>query len=635
MIPANMRTEELLEQSQKLTQELQSQSRGAAAAAGRAQEVELGARGAGEVARQSRSCCSDQQEELQQVNEELEEKASLLAEQNKKVEQKNREVEAARLALEEKAEQLALSSKYKCEFLANMSTSCARRSTRCSSSRRLLADNKDGNLTPKQVEFAQTILLVGHGPAQPDQRRARPVEGRGRQDGGRRRPTCRIDGDARASSSARFRPVAEQKGLELHGRDRSPDVPAPIFTDGQRLQQVLKNLLSNAFKFTEQGGVTLTDPQGRDGPAVRQPRRSTSARDGDRVRGDATPASASRRTSSSSSSRRSSRPTARRAASSAARASASRSAARSRGCSAARSASRARRARAAPSRSSCRRATWSRSRRDDERVARPRAPTRSAPERGSRARGTPRPTPTATSAAASGSCRRPTRRRRRRVRGLTSDDDGARRPTRCGRESLPRPEGFDDDRDAIEPGDRVVLIIENDANFAKILLDMAREKGFKGLVALDGEHGLRAGARSIEPDAITLDIDMPGMDGWEVLDRLKHHPDTRHIPVHIITGIERAAAGAQGGRARVPREAGEQGGARRRVRADRDASSTTRVKRLLVVEDDEAQRERDRGADRARGRGDHRGRHRPRRRSSELGAARTSTAWCSTSACAT
>ncbi|MFL5261298.1 MAG: response regulator, partial [Anaeromyxobacteraceae bacterium] len=157
------------------------------------------------------------------------------------------------------------------------------------------------------------------------------------------------------------------------------------------------------------------------------------------------------------------------------------------------------------------------------------------------------------------------------------------------RDSLPRPEGFDDDRDSIEAGDRTLLIIENDANFSKVLLEMAREKGFKGLCALDGEAGLKL-AHAFEPDAITLDIDMPGMDGWAVLDRLKHHPQTRHIPVHIITGIRERQQGLKSGALAylekpVTKEALDESFARI---ADFIDSS---VKRLLVVEDDENQRQ--------------------------------------------
>ena len=154
---------------------------------------------------------------------------------------------------------------------------------------------------------------------------------------------------------------------------------------------------------------------------------------------------------------------------------------------------------------------------------------------------------------------------------------------------LPRPDGFDDDRDVIEPGDRVVLIIENEPTFAKILLDMAREKEFKGLVALDGDSGLQI-AHGFHPDAITLDIDMPGMDGWAVLDRLKHHPDTRHIPVHIITGIRERQQGLKAGAIAyiekpVSKEALEDSFNKIATFIDQQ------VKRLLVVEDDDNQRQ--------------------------------------------
>ena len=91
-----------------------------------------------------------------------------------------------------------------------------------------------------------------------------------------------------------------------------------------------------------------------------------------------------------------------------------------------------------------------------------------------------------------------------------------------------------DDREDVQQGDRVVLIIEDDATFARTVLDTARERGFKGIVALRGDSGL-ALAHEFQPDAIVLDMELPVMDGWTVLDHLKHHPATRHIPVHIVS----------------------------------------------------------------------------------------------------
>ena len=95
-----------------------------------------------------------------------------------------------------------------------------------------------------------------------------------------------------------------------------------------------------------------------------------------------------------------------------------------------------------------------------------------------------------------------------------------------------------DDRSDVTPGDSLVLIVEDDALFAQILLDLAHEKGFKGLVAGRGDVALTL-ARKYKPDAITLDIRLPDRDGWTVLDRLKHDPKTSHIPVHVITADDR------------------------------------------------------------------------------------------------
>jgi signal transduction histidine kinase len=160
-IQANMRTEELLDQSQSLALELQSQSEEL-----QTQQEELQQRNeeleeTAATLRASEELLQQQQEELQQTNEELEEKAQLLEEQNRRIEIKNTEIEEARKALEEKAEQLALSSRYKSEFLANMSHELRTPLNSLLILAKLLGDNVDGNLTAKQIEFANTIHNAG------------------------------------------------------------------------------------------------------------------------------------------------------------------------------------------------------------------------------------------------------------------------------------------------------------------------------------------------------------------------------------------------------------------------------------------------------------------------------------------
>jgi signal transduction histidine kinase/HAMP domain-containing protein/ActR/RegA family two-component response regulator len=246
-IAANMRTEALLQQSQSLTAELQAQQQVLQRTNERLEQQALNLQ-------QSEALLKSKQEELRAANEQLQEKARQLSEQMRQVELKNREVEQAKAALEEKAEQLALSSRYKSEFLANMSHELRTPLNSLLILARLLVENADGNLTPKQVEFAQTILSSGTdllSLINDILDLAKIESGTVTLNVAPERLSELCDYVDRA-----FRQLARDKGLEF-GIVVDASLPPVIETDGKRLQQILKNLLSNAIKFTEKGGVML------------------------------------------------------------------------------------------------------------------------------------------------------------------------------------------------------------------------------------------------------------------------------------------------------------------------------------------------------------------------------------------
>ncbi|MEU9013757.1 HAMP domain-containing protein [Streptomyces sp. NPDC048479] len=225
-ISVNTKTEVLLKQSQELTEQLRERS------------AEL----------------ENRQKALQASNAELEEKAELLAQQNRDIEVKNTEIEEARQVLEERAEQLAVSMRYKSEFLANMSHELRTPLNSLLILAKLLADNAEGNLSPKQVEFAETIHGAGSDLLQliNDILDLSKVEA-GKMDVS---PTRIALVQLVDYVEATFRPLTAEKGLDFSVRV-SPELPATLHTDEQRLLQVLRNLLSNAVKFTDSGAVEL------------------------------------------------------------------------------------------------------------------------------------------------------------------------------------------------------------------------------------------------------------------------------------------------------------------------------------------------------------------------------------------
>ena len=525
MIGANMRTEELLKQSQSLADELKEQSNELQRQQNELKRSNQELEQQAQTLRSSEEMLREQQEELQQVNEELEEKASLLVEQNKAVEQKNKEVELARLAVEEKAAQLALSSKYKSEFLANMSHELRTPLNSLLILARMLQDNKDSNLSDKQVEYAKTIHSAGTDLLN----LINEVLDLSKVEAGKIEIYAQ---DVPVQEILRyldqtFRPVAQQKGLDLK-LDVESDVPVTIRTDGQRLQQILRNLIGNAFKFTEQGGITVR---------VHQPP------PGIVYQGEALRAASDKVIAFSV---------------------------------------------------------------VDTGIGIAKDKQQLIFEAFQQADGTTSRKYGGTGLGLSIS-RELARLLGGEVRVESETGKGStftiflpaeyETPLAEVREALvpevpadPLPQGeIEDDRHQLGSHDKVLLIVEDDPTFAQTMLAMARDHGFKGVIALRGDIGLTL-ARRLLPAAILLDLQLPVMDGLRVLEHLKAHPQTRHIPVHVLSGLDRKLEGLSRGAVAyvqkpVSKEALDDTFGQIEGFLDRKAS------KLLIVEDDERERQ--------------------------------------------
>jgi signal transduction histidine kinase/DNA-binding response OmpR family regulator/HAMP domain-containing protein len=496
-IEATMRTEGLLTQSQQLTAELQAR-----------------------------------QIELQQTNEELGTKARLLAEQNAEVERKNSEVEQARRALEEKASELALTSKYKSEFLANMSHELRTPLNSILILSQQLAENAAGNLNGKQVEFARNINSSGSDLLN----LINDILDLSKIESG----TVTVDVEEiaffwlRDAIDRNFRHVAEAKNLPLR-INFSGDLPRAMDSDPKRLQQILKNLLSNAMKFTSQGHVEVRVALAQGGwthdhPVLSQSQHVVAFSVEDTGIGVPT---------------------------------------------------------------------------EKQRLifeAFQQADAGTSRKYGGTGLGLAISRELAVllggeiklqSVAGQGSTftlylplhySGPDSSTVMRQAKTTSD---ATVPVLA----LPvaREEHVPDDREIIASGDSVLLIIEDDPHYARILLGLARDKGFKGLVATKGALGLSL-ARQYKPAAISLDIFLPDMLGWTVLNQLKLDPQLRHIPVQILSLEEERQHGLSHGAFTYLLK--EPTTVNLEAAIDRLKEFTIpRTKRLLIVEDNDIERD--------------------------------------------
>jgi len=520
-ITATMRTEELLKQSQTLATELQTRQAELTETNRRLQDQ-------AKSLQESEDRLRQQQDELQQTNEELEEKANLLAKQNLEVERKNQEIERASRALQEKAEQLALTSKYKSEFLANMSHELRTPLNSMLILAKLLSDAEDG-LSDKQREFARTIHSSGSDLLELINEildLSKIESGMMEVEIGRV-----MFNDLAEYVERTFRQVAHDKGLEFLIQHEA-GLPAGIFTDQRRLQQVLKNLLSNAFKFTEKGTVTVRVSAASQGWTPDHPILSKAETViAFSVKDTGIGISPEKHRVIFEAFQQADGTTSRKYGGTGLGLSISREIALLLGGEI----------------------------RLDSALGEGSSFTLYLP-------GT-----------------------------YTPDTSRGKKPSNA---FVPQPQPdttesditliienvVDDDRGSIQSGDRTLLIIEDDLNFAKILMEMARERGFKVMVALRGETGL-ALARQYTPSAITLDIELPGMDGWSVLDRLKHTRNTRHIPVHVLSVNDERQRGLKMGAMGYENKPITAEGVREAL-SRLDTFVRRGVKSLLVIEDD-------------------------------------------------
>lgn len=421
------------------------------------------------------------QEELQQTNEELEERAQVLEQQRNYIRNKNQEIEEKSNELLRKSEELERTSRYKSEFLANMSHELRTPLNSLLILSGLLRDNKDGNLTEKQMEFAATINNAGRdllllindildlskiesGHLEFNFEEIAPAE------------IC----DAAA---AIFTPLAREKGISFK-TVYNENLPATMVTDSQRVQQILKNLLSNAFKFTSKGEVSLQvfTPAAALSPIALPAIAFTVSDTGIGIAKDkqAIIFNAFQQEDGS---------TSRTYGGTGLGLSISRQLARTMG-----------------------------------------GEISLQSEQGSGSTFTlflPLHTADTTKLVQPEPVLQPE---------LTTTPLVT--PQKAAKKEPYLPAAvMDDDRELLQGSERSVLIIEDDPYFASILRDMVRNRGFKAIVAVDGESGIDL-AQHFKPDAIILDVMLPHIDGWGVMRILKDNPETRHIPVHFITCLE-------------------------------------------------------------------------------------------------
>ncbi|RED30451.1 response regulator [Paenibacillus sp. VMFN-D1] len=537
-INRRVRVEELLRESQALTEELQCQSEELQTQQEELRRSNENLEEQTEALKRSEDLLQRQQEELEHYNTELIGKTRALEEQMQQLEEKNIEVEDAKARLEQQAMQLAVTSKYKSEFLANMSHELRTPLNSLLILSQLLSENKEGNLSDKQKEYAHTIYMSGADLL----KMIDEILDLSKVDAGKMEinsETVPIE-EWQTFVNQNFKPLANSKQVALHVHVDN-DVPDSVVTDGYRVKQILRNLLSNAFKFTSQGSVVFTvrraDPEALPGYLDRNKEYIAAAvKDtGIGIPKDKTDLifEAFQQVDGT---------TSRKYGGTGLGLSISRELSRLLGGGI--------EVESVEGHGSC--------------FTLYLPVTEEKPEASSSAQD---------EAAVSSELMLP-----KPAQTMVDEEESA----------INAAEPLEDDRERIADKDKVLLIIEDDIKFARILMDMARGRGFKALVAMQGDIGLDM-AKTYLPDAIILDIQLPVMDGWAILGELKGDSATRHIPVHIISVSDEVKQGLKMGAIAYLKKPSTKASLEHAF-SHIESYTEQSLKHLLIVEDDDIQR---------------------------------------------
>jgi CheY-like chemotaxis protein/signal transduction histidine kinase/HAMP domain-containing protein len=439
--------------------------------------------------RQSEANLQAQQEELRVTNEELEEKTHILEQQRAAVAIKNKELETAKTEIERKAREVEQASKYKSEFLANMSHELRTPLNSLLILSRSLADNKKANLTKDQVEAAEIIYNSGNELLTliNDILDLSKIES-GRMDINLEKVEPETIGDY---TRMHFNHQLSLKGLKFL-INIADDIPPYIVTDRQRIEQIIKNLMSNAIKFTSEGSITLSVERPEASIKFRNPALNASNTIAVSVVDTGIGISPEKQELIFEAFKQADGSTSRKYGGTGLGLSISRELAKLLGGEI----------------------------QLKSEVGKGSKFTIYLPLDENLSKTVPKPSIASTSP-------QPV------AKPMLEEDPLIDTKVK----EVPNVESIPDDRAELTPNDRVMLIIEDDTSFARVLAKQTREKGFKILASSTGEEGINL-AMKYTPAAIILDINLPGIDGWDVLERLKNEASTRHIPVHMMSAYD-------------------------------------------------------------------------------------------------